>query len=187
MHFTDFPESELVRCNSRQALESLFLATVKEADVLKHRGDIMSNLQKRDHNHLWSGLVSHKMEQFWSVNKKLMSPAFRSIPIRIYFPHSVSYLQPLVRTEDQPDMTLADLMSQHKYFQSHLAPKSSQSEASAGEKDESSLGEKWKLVMHGQEVPDETPLQWAAQHLSYPDNFIHLCIHSRGDSISQSG
>ncbi|KAL1380265.1 hypothetical protein pipiens_014335 [Culex pipiens pipiens] len=29
---------------------------------------------------------------------------------------------------------------------------------------------------HGICVPESTPLQWLSEHLSYPDNFLHLCL-----------
>lgn len=29
---------------------------------------------------------------------------------------------------------------------------------------------------HGIQVPTDTPLQWLSEHLSYPDNFLHLCL-----------
>lgn len=32
------------------------MSTVKEADVLKHRGQVMSTMQKKDHSQLWLGL-----------------------------------------------------------------------------------------------------------------------------------
>lgn len=32
------------------------MACVKEADVLKHRSQVISNMQKKDHNQLWLGL-----------------------------------------------------------------------------------------------------------------------------------
>lgn len=34
------------------------MSCLKEADVLKHRGQIVSNMQKKDHNQLWLGLQS---------------------------------------------------------------------------------------------------------------------------------
>lgn len=36
------------------------MSTVKEADVLKHRGQVMSTMQKKDHNQLWLGLQNGK-------------------------------------------------------------------------------------------------------------------------------
>lgn len=32
------------------------MSCIKEADVLKHRGQIVSSMQKKDHNQLWLGL-----------------------------------------------------------------------------------------------------------------------------------
>ncbi|KAK4013125.1 hypothetical protein OUZ56_025365 [Daphnia magna] len=34
----------------------------------------------------------------------------------------------------------------------------------------------FQVVVHGIDLPLETPLQWISEHLSYPDNFLHLCI-----------
>lgn len=40
----------------RDIVEAHYMSTVKEADVLKHRGQVMSTMQKKDHNQLWLGL-----------------------------------------------------------------------------------------------------------------------------------
>ncbi|VVC90928.1 unnamed protein product [Leptidea sinapis] len=37
-------------------LKAHYISTVKEADVLKHRSQVMSTMQKKDHNQLWLGL-----------------------------------------------------------------------------------------------------------------------------------
>lgn len=182
VHFNDFPEGDLVRCNSRTGMESYFLATVKEADVLKHRGDIMSNLQKRDHNQLWTGLINHKFDQFWLVNKKLMScTPFRCIPIRVYLPSHPVYVQRLVKMDEQKNafMTLHDFLSKHNYFQKESGDDKSTEPTSSPNDQFASKRERLKLLTHGHEVPADTPIQWMSEHLSYPDNFIHLCIHSR--------
>ena len=31
-------------------------------------------------------------------------------------------------------------------------------------------------LIHGIELPVDSPLQWLSEHFSYPDNFIHVCI-----------
>ena len=31
-------------------------------------------------------------------------------------------------------------------------------------------------LVHGIEIPDETPLQWLGSHMCNPDNFIHICV-----------
>ena len=210
IHFQDFPEDELIRCSSRSAFESLFMSAIKEADTLKHRGDVMANLQKKDHNMLWTGLLNNKFDQFWSVNRKLMSfesggektageglsspvteasSSFRFIPIRVYLPdkNPQTYIQKLVKpVNESVPVTLFDFLSQHNFFYS-----SPSSPASAPEKHDKPDGRREEtassrsellfpphiqVLIHGMEVPPETPLQWMSQHLSYPDNFIHLCI-----------
>ncbi|TWW79774.1 Autophagy protein 5 [Takifugu flavidus] len=34
----------------------------------------------------------------------------------------------------------------------------------------------FQVVIHGIEPLLETPLQWLSEHLSHPDNFLHICI-----------
>jgi len=45
---------------NREAVESHFMSCVKEADVLKHRSQVVSSMQKKDHNQLWLGLQNGK-------------------------------------------------------------------------------------------------------------------------------
>lgn len=33
-----------------------------------------------------------------------------------------------------------------------------------------------KVKTHGMIPPLDTPIQWMSEHLSYPDNFLHLCL-----------
>jgi len=42
VHFTNFPEHELIRLSCRDAVEAVFMSAVKEADCLKHRGQVIS-------------------------------------------------------------------------------------------------------------------------------------------------
>lgn len=37
------------------------MSCLKEADVLKHRGQVVSAMQKKDHNQLWLGLVNGEL------------------------------------------------------------------------------------------------------------------------------
>lgn len=32
------------------------------------------------------------------------------------------------------------------------------------------------VYTHGININTDTPLQWLSEHLSYPDNFLHMCI-----------
>nr|CAD7449212.1 unnamed protein product [Timema bartmani] len=160
VHFDKFPEDELLHCPSRDAVESHFMACVKEADVLKHRSQVVSNMQKKDHNQLWLGLQNDKFDQFWAVNRKLMEAsadeAFKYIPFRCYHGDE-AFVQRLVRpvTEEGHRKTLKDLV--HEVF-----PEETEA----------------RVITHGIEPPCETPLQWMSEHLSYPDNFLHLCIQA---------
>lgn len=46
--------------NSREVIEAYFMSCIKEADVLKHKGQIVNGMQKKDHNQLWMGLHNGK-------------------------------------------------------------------------------------------------------------------------------
>lgn len=79
------------------------MSCLKEADVLKHRGQVVSTMQKKDHNQLWLGLVNDKFDQFWAINRRLMETTgdldgFKHIPIRCY--HEVSG-KPLLCMDDK--------------------------------------------------------------------------------------
>ncbi|VEN52452.1 unnamed protein product [Callosobruchus maculatus] len=158
VHFNKFPETEIYRFSNKEMVESYFMACLKEADVLKHRGQIASSMQKKDHNQLWLGLQNEKFDQFWAVNRKLMEASgdqdyFKYIPFRCYIDDG--YRQKLVKpvTEDNHKKTLQDLLE----------------EIFPGNKN-------IKVKTHGMIPPMETPLQWLSEHLSYPDNFLHLCV-----------
>lgn len=141
-------------------VEAHFMSSLKEADVLKHRGQVVSAMQKKDHNQLWLGLVNDKFDQFWAVNRRLMEPipeqdGFKHIPVRCYAEDG-SYQQKLVAPSSEAGQkrTLQDLLEDFS------TPVRKAVEART----------------HGVSVPDSTPLQWLSEHLSYPDNFLHLCL-----------
>ncbi|ELK00602.1 Autophagy protein 5 [Pteropus alecto] len=97
VHFKGFPEKDLLHCPSKDAIEAHFMSCVKEADALKHKSQVINEMQKKDHKQLWMGLHND------------------------------------------------------------------------GEK-------KNQVMIHGIEPMLETPLQWLSEHLSYPDNFLHISI-----------
>jgi autophagy-related protein 5 len=180
VHFSNFPEEELVRCSSRSAIESIFISTIKEAGILKHRGAVMDSLQKKDHNQLWLGLQNDKFDQFWSVNKKLMENSadrpFNNIPVRVYQTDSQStcFIQKMVKPikdkETGEQTTLGDFITELRLNPPKLHAKEM----------------KPYIVLHGIEPPFETPVQWLSEHMSYPDNFLHLCLRWREATIKES-
>lgn len=104
--------------NYREVVEAYFLSCVKEADVLKHRSQVVSSMQKKDHNQLWSGLLNDKFDQFWSVNRKLMEASnteegFKYIPFRCYISED-KYVQKLVKpvNEEGQRKTLRHLLNE---------------------------------------------------------------------------
>lgn len=120
-------------------------------------------------------MVLDKFEQFWAVNRKLMevSPEqeyFKHIPFRCYIDDG--YKQKLIKpvTEDGHRKTLQDLINEMFPGKTGI----------------------YLLLMlnlfnflsavviktHGMIPPLETPLQWMSEHLSYPDNFLHLCVQT---------
>lgn len=163
VHFQNFPEKHLLHCGSRAIVEAHFMSTVKEADMLKHRSLVVSTMQKKDHNQLWTGLQNHKFDQFWAINKKLMEriggESFKHIPYRLYMADSTMIQRltsPTTVTGEQA--TLETLLQQ-------VAP-----HVLIGD------GTRYSVSTHGIKVPLDTPLQWMSEHLSYPDNFLHLCV-----------
>ncbi|KAH8281283.1 hypothetical protein KR018_007919 [Drosophila ironensis] len=161
IHFSKFPEEKLVKLNSKELLESHYMSCLKEADVLKHRGLVISAMQKKDHNQLWLGLVNDKFDQFWAVNRRLMEPyadqeSFKHIPLRLYTDDDFTYTQKLVSPifEGGQKKSLADLM----------AELSTPVRKAVG------------CRTHGIDLHEETQLQWMSEHLSYPDNFLHLSV-----------
>jgi autophagy-related protein 5 len=101
----------------REVVEAHFLSCIKEADVLKHRGQVVSSMQKKDHNQLWLGLLNDKFDQFWAVNRKLMEgtcdEAFKYIPFRCYT-NEDKYVQRLVKpaNEEGQRKTLRHLLNE---------------------------------------------------------------------------
>ncbi|XP_047454980.1 autophagy protein 5 isoform X3 [Mugil cephalus] len=89
VHFKNFPDSDLLHCTSNSVIEAHFMSSIKEADALKHKSQVVNDMQKKDHKQLWMGLQNDKFDQFWAINRKLMEypteeGGFRYIPFRIY-------------------------------------------------------------------------------------------------------
>lgn len=283
LHFQDFPIEELIRCNNKAAVESHFMSTIKEADALKHKSQIMGSMQKKEHNQLWSSLSNDKYEQFWAINKKLMEKTnnepFRYIPFRLYFPDSTfvqKVIKPCTNEKEslilRSQLTTQDIIKEtpitykcsHQYVNDQLADNSThrpttmldliklcfsdriddlidtsvlksdqfkerpnlhrkadelglgkkadsndnlnnkQVEKSASQTSDSDNTDKevsssevvseqeiidikslkYRFILHGTEIDFNTPLQWLSEHMSYPDNFLHICaVNKEYDSL----
>lgn len=59
VRFGNAPADKVLRCPpNKDVVESQFMSALKEADFLKHRGQIISTMQKKDHSQLWLGLIN---------------------------------------------------------------------------------------------------------------------------------
>ncbi|KAI5616888.1 autophagy protein 5, partial [Silurus asotus] len=168
VHFKHFPDRDLLRCSSSALIEAHFMSTIKEADAFKHKGQVINDMQKKDHKQLWMGLQNDKFDQFWAINRKLMEyptedGGFRYIPFRIYQTLSDRpSIQKLFRpvSSEGHALTLGDLLKE-------LVPDVISQDGDP---------KKYQVVIHGIEPLFETPIQWLSEHLSHPDNFLHICI-----------
>ncbi|XP_070493639.1 autophagy protein 5 [Chironomus tepperi] len=161
VHFNKFPEECLFKFPNKDVIESFFMNCLKEADFLKHKGQIVSQMQKKEHKQLFLGLQNDKFDQFWAVNRRLMESMeqenyFKFIPLRCYTDDGYSYMQKLIcpLTEKGQKKVLKDLL---KELSTPVLK---------------AVGAK----THGVEVPLDAELQWLSETLSYPDNFLHLCL-----------
>ncbi|CAF0728095.1 unnamed protein product [Adineta steineri] len=177
VHLSKFPENELIRFPDKETIEAHYMTTLKEADALKHKGQIIGDMQKRDHKQLWNSLFQDKYENFWNINMKLMSYTdnlqyFRYIPFRIYILDRV-FIQKLFSPYDiEHDkwMTLNDLI---QFSLNHEA----QCERLSNEKEILNINIKdYRVIIHGVQPPLHTPIQWLSEYFSYPDNFLHICL-----------
>jgi autophagy-related protein 5 len=177
VHLSKFPEGEILRFPDKESIEAYYMSTLKEADALKHKGQIIGDMQKRDHKQLWNSLLQDKYDGFWNINNRLMSYTdniqyFRYIPFRIYILDK-PFIQKLFcpfDTEDNKWMTLNDLLH---FALDHEA----RCEQLANEKKILSTNtEDYRIIIHGIQPPLQTPIQWLSEHFSYPDNFLHICL-----------
>lgn len=105
---------------------------------------------------------------------------FRHIPFRLYVPDLTSkpFLQFLMKPfENDKKNTLGDLL--HKVnlnLESKGKLRSLFPSNSLINSFRFFFAGTFQVVTHGIDVSLETPLQWMSEHLSYPDNFLHLCI-----------
>ncbi|KAF7226699.1 autophagy protein 5 [Nothobranchius furzeri] len=168
VHFKSFPDQDLLHCPSNSVVEAHFMSSIKEADALKHKSQVINDMQKKDHKQLWMGLQNDKFDQFWAMNRKLMEYSteeggFRYIPFRIYQTSSDRpFIQKLFRpvSPEGSAHTLGDLLNE-------MYPDALTRD---GEK------KRYQVLIHGIEPLLETPLQWLSEHLSHPDNFLHICV-----------
>jgi autophagy-related protein 5 len=180
VHFQNFPEDDLLRCPSKDAVESHFMSVVKEADALKHRSQAINGMQRKDHKALWAGFMNDKFDQFWSVNKKLMENSgeecFKYIPFRIYKIEKSS-------SQQSDHVTIQKLFKPSEDGGENLTLRHLLDVAVPDMAEKGELVN-YQVVIQGIQPVLETPVVWMSEHMSYPDNFLHICLLPRVDSES---
>jgi len=177
VHLSKFPENDLIRFPDKESIEGHYMSTLKEADALKHKGQIIGDMQKRDHKQLWNSLLQDKYEQFWIINSKLMSYTddleyFRYIPFRIYILDR-PLIQKLIAPFDNEHnrwLTLNDLIQYSLTHEAHCERSTRQKKILSQNLDD------YRIIIHGIQLPLYTPIQWLSEYFSYPDNFLHICL-----------
>lgn len=177
IHMNKFPETEIIRFPDKESIEAHFLSTLKEADALKHRGEIIGDMQKRDHKQLWNSLLQDKYEGFWNINIKLMSYTenlhyFRNIPFRIHILDK-SVIQKLFAPFDIEEEKWKTL---HDLIQLALNHEAKCQQISNEKKIINTNVDNYQVIIHGIQPSLQAPVQWLSEHFSYPDNFLHICL-----------
>ncbi|TKR86395.1 hypothetical protein L596_010996 [Steinernema carpocapsae] len=142
-------------------VESTFIHSVKEADSLKRERMLMKEMKMQEHKQMWEGLINDRFEQFWEVNKKLISGEMKHLPMRFY-EKDTPFKQILITPtggENEEKRTLGNCIKLLK-----------------GEDFDCS---QWDLVSYGIALPPETPALWLCKNYAYPDNFAHIAIVKR--------
>nr|AKH66778.1 autophagy protein 5 [Artemia parthenogenetica] len=161
VHFGSVPK-EIIHCPSKETVESFWVNCLKEADLLKHRLNYKVNcMQKRDLTQMFSGILHDKFDQFWTINKKLMESTpegFKFIPFRLYTPDRGD--KPFIQFQMKP-YNSEGVVNTLKNLLDECDPK---------------LARDFKVVLHGIFIPQEMPLQWLSEHMSYADSFLHIVL-----------
>lgn len=82
----NFPDQDLLHCLSSSVIEAHFMSSIKEADALKHKSQVVNDMQKKDHKQLWMGLQNgetHAHAHFrvwrWHAHKEYIQTDWQMI------------------------------------------------------------------------------------------------------------
>ncbi|VDK61043.1 unnamed protein product, partial [Cylicostephanus goldi] len=180
------PRPDGVLSVSKDAMESMFMQSLKEANYLKRRRDEAINIGPMNINNCGQVLfmvstslfpflfhpsptdIEDRFDDFWSVNRRLMETSeerpFCDIPIRLYITEQPfrQILQPPFDSNGEP-RTLSQALDSLSHDLVENA--------------------KYRFISHGITVPLETPLTYLGKNFAYPDNFVHICA-VRSNSFS---
>eukprot|EP00730_Choanoeca_flexa_P019119 TRINITY_DN9331_c0_g1_i1.p1 TRINITY_DN9331_c0_g1~~TRINITY_DN9331_c0_g1_i1.p1 ORF type:complete len:215 (+),score=25.63 TRINITY_DN9331_c0_g1_i1:35-679(+) len=164
-------------CTATQGPEDvhpLFVNRLKEANYIKyHRLDMEVVRNRSSTNKLWSALLHDDYDKYSAASVELQGDAsvwYNSIPFMAYVVSRQSDQVTIKETIQEPfptsdddgvAWTLRDLLI-------WLLPDVFVGTAPTG------IDE--RVLIHGVSPPLDTPVQWLAQHLPYPDSFVHMIL-----------
>ncbi|CAO3652331.1 unnamed protein product [Mucor hiemalis] len=171
LHFKDLPSSQVLLKPTPETMQDMFMSMVKEADFLRNGSTKkVMNLSKRDQTQLWQSLAADRYDEFWAVKKQLVEYSasnLRNIPLRIYLPDECPVIQELVSFYGDSEKDVSP--STREILQKMVPELFSTEEMLAS----------ISVVIHGVEIPLDTPINWAYENLSFADNFLHIAVISK--------
>jgi len=172
VHFSFYPEQVLLRCPSIDCVKAHFMSTIKEADSLKHASGVMNNIRESENAMLWNGILTRSFDEFWTINRRLMDCntskqplQYKHLAMRIYKTDK-TYIQPFLSapTEDDnsTDITLGELLTLYSI------------DMDSGQ----------TILCQGIDIPLDSNVYELSQTMSYPDNFLYLCVVQQRQNAS---
>lgn len=143
-------------------MRAAFFSSLKEADFLRKRqgsgqGGVM-DLSKQEQGAVWEALrVNGDWTGVKAVYEKLVGAEVRLVPFKLYMVDAKEGFEGVVRGGPVPFVSGLTVAQAVDYVVSIKAVK--------------------KIVTHGIVVDGEMPIAIALQHLTYPDNQLHLVLH----------
>ncbi|KAI3381815.1 hypothetical protein SNEBB_004032 [Seison nebaliae] len=171
-----FPFEQILQMSNDDLLplENYFMSTLKEADELKHHGEILQTMTAQQHKQLWTSLSTNNFKQFWEINRLLMrknklTNCFHNIPFRYYY-----------RKKNEK-------MNNFNFYQALFSPIDGEGNKRRFRDLLEWILEKFEMKENVQQIISEgqfivqgivpsfnVPIQYMCEHLSSPDNFLHI-------------
>eukprot|EP01100_Stratorugosa_tubuloviscum_P013028 TRINITY_DN6370_c0_g1_i1.p1 TRINITY_DN6370_c0_g1~~TRINITY_DN6370_c0_g1_i1.p1 ORF type:complete len:288 (-),score=109.55 TRINITY_DN6370_c0_g1_i1:141-1004(-) len=166
IRFSQFPKDQLIKYTGEEGLKSCFMNNLKEANFLKHGDNARVNaLTLQQQADYWESIKNANISAFWAIHTQFL-PDIQSqkhVPIRICRP-GLPFLQEPIEplNKDGKEKTILEVIQQ-------IYPKEIEQ-----------FKQKIKiLIVHGIQIPLETPVTWLSNNLSFPDNFLYLCLKTK--------
>ncbi|KAI8593535.1 autophagy protein Apg5-domain-containing protein [Geranomyces variabilis] len=192
VRFLNFPADKLLRGHTESMLSmtsDAFMSMVKEADFMRN-GNIkkVMGLSMQDQTQLWESFAAHRFRDFWNVNAQLVAGGSeganggssypRFLPMRVYVAGCAVVQEPVspVDADSDHEHTLGEILSSILPRYCSQTPGGQVSRRSPNSTGEVTTFPAAVPILHGIEVPPDTPLVWLSRNCSYPDNFLHIVL-----------